>query len=343
MVQRNIKLIILLTIIASFPLIGIYIVTVRVSINHVPVFEIMYPNATTALTLDQTVTCSVQASDPDFGDDLTFQWSARDALNNPVAGLGSPNSTSGNPATSQISFTPLATGTSTVSVIASDGHGGSATHDFAVMVSANHVPIFEIVYPNATTALTLGQTIICSVQASDPDLGNSLTFQWSARDALNNPVAGLGSPNSTGGNPATSQISFTPLATGTYTVSVTASDGHGGSAIHDFAVMVSANHVPIFEIVYPNATTALTLGQNVTCSVQASDPDLGNSLTFQWSARDAINNPVAGLGSPNSTGGNPATSQISFTPLATGTYTVSVTASDGHGGSAIHDFAVMVS
>jgi hypothetical protein len=91
----------------------------------------------------------------------------------------------------------------------------------------------------------------------------------------------------------------------------------------------------------PPGAPMFFLGGNVTLRVNASDTDSWQNLTISWVARNAGNNTVGGLGTPANIGGNPASSQVTFTPTGTGTFSVTATASDGIGGTASHAFTIV--
>ncbi len=212
----------------------------------------------------------------------------------------------------------------------------------ATLPGANHPPEIEAMDPGLPIWMFFGENVTLDVNASDPDLADVLTFQSVARDAGNKIVGGLGTPETLGENPASYKINFKPLAPGNFSVTVSISDGRGGAASRDFIVEAVVNHQPIIQNIDPLDATTLFLGGNVTMNVSASDADAGHNPTFTWGARDVGNSTVGGLGTPATTGGNPASSQVTFAPTGTGIFAVTATANDGIGGTASHTFNVVV-
>jgi hypothetical protein len=94
-----------------------------------------------------------------------------------------------------------------------------------VVVNANHPPVITSVVANPITVSTVGVSII-TCTASDPD-GDTLSYEWSATGGT---ISGSGS-----------SVSWTaPNTAGTYTITVTVSDGHGGSVQGSTSVVVNA-------------------------------------------------------------------------------------------------------
>jgi hypothetical protein len=211
------------------------------------------------IILAQSATLSAVASDLD-GDALAYQWSAS----------GGSISGSGNRAT----FSSGTPGTYTISVLVSDGHGGAATGSAQVR-ALNHIPtINSLAVDNAN--ITIIEHATLSVSASDVD-GDTLTYQWSA------------SGGSIVGNGTTA--TFSSGTSGTYTISVLVSDGHGGAATQSVQVNV-INRDPVvsgIDVYEPNAGWLYhnggPVGSNCATIFQfecfATDPD-GDPITYTW-------------------------------------------------------------
>jgi len=95
------------------------------------------------------------------------------------------------------------------------------------------LPAISAVTPDpASISAGAATNITCS--ASDPD-GDALSYSWSAAS---------GTLSSTTGNPA----SWTaPSQSGTYTVSVTVSDGYGGSVQCSTSIIVLSDGLPFYD------------------------------------------------------------------------------------------------
>jgi MYXO-CTERM domain-containing protein len=190
-------------------------------------------------------------------------------------------------------------GVYTVSVTASDGSLSSAAQAVRITVAPNNAPTVNVI-PNQSARV--GQTVSFVAAATDPE-GDPVSF------------AATGLP---AGATFTAAGAFSwPNAApaGSYTVSVTATDGFLTSAARTVTIAVLANTAPVITAV-PNQT------------VRA-----GQSLSFNITATDAENDPVT-----LSASGLPAGSSFSVgegagaffwgSPVA-GSYTVIVNATDG--------------
>jgi PKD repeat protein len=199
-------------------------------------------------------------------------------------------------------------GTYHVTLTVSDGKGGTNAVTNDVVVTAppvNHPP---------TAAFTDTPTFL-SVQfdgstSSDPD-GDTLTYDWDWND---------GTAHGSGVNPT-----HVYAAAGTYHVTLLVSDGKGGTNSVTNDVVVTAppvNHPPVAAFV----ATPTNLSVQFDAST-SSDPD-GDTLTYDWDWND---------GTAHGSGVTPI-----HVYTAGGTYHVTLTVSDGKGGTnaVTHDVTV---
>ena len=121
--------------------------------------------------------------------------------------------------------TPVATGYTFVHIEA-----GQTTSATLTMQSTNEPPLIQGLTADPQDVGPAGSSAV-TCDASDPD-GDSLTYQWSASGGT---TTGAGSA-----------ITWTaPDSTGSYTITCTANDGHGGTASETVTVYVSAAAVVI--------------------------------------------------------------------------------------------------
>ena len=216
-------------------------------------------------------------------------------------------------------------GTYTIAVTADDGQGGSATNTFHLS-AANQAPIVAAKTPDQSDADGAAVAPVSSA-FTDPN-GDPLTYT----------VSGL--PAGLSIDPATGTIDGTVVANarpGSYTVAVTATDDKGASASETFAWLIS--DVPP-ETVGTLPTQALADAQSPVAIETATGfaDTLGNPLTY------AAGGLPAGLSIDSATGRITGTLDRDASAGGDhGTYTVTVTASDGLGGSAMQTLTIVAS
>jgi len=174
------------------------------------------------------------------------------------------------------------------------------------------------------------ETVTLTATGSDPD-GDTLTFSWLA------PGGTLSTPTTSGG---TSTATWSSANPGVYVISVSVSDGKGGVATDAVTVTVVQpgveNNPPTFgQTGISSDVSAPVATQKVIFSATATDPD-GDTLSYDWSDSSGGSNFFDT--SVDETGKATASWRID-TP---GTYTITVTATDGKGGSAQATYDVTV-
>jgi glucose/arabinose dehydrogenase/PKD repeat protein len=136
--------------------------------------------------------------------------------------------------------------------------------------SANRSPAAEATATPSFGALPLTVNFDSS-GSSDPD-GDALTYEWDFKD---------GSPIDTGANPT-----HTFTTAGTYAVDLTVDDGNG--ATHTTTIRIDAGNLPpVPDIAAPTATQEFSVGESLTLTGSASDPEDGPlpDLALTWEVR----------------------------------------------------------
>ncbi|MBM3154885.1 MAG: PKD domain-containing protein [Chloroflexi bacterium] len=150
--------------------------------------------------------------------------------------------------------------------------------------------------------------------AADAD-GDQLDFKWAATGGE---FSGYG--------PIV--IWKAPPAYGTYTVTVTISDGKGGSAQSSLTMTVGANQSPIISSLVANPASLL-LGASTTVTCVATDPD-GDVVRYSWTASEGS---ISGVGN-----------RVTWiAPNKGGNFNVTVVVSDGKGGETRGNLMIPVS
>ncbi|WP_213879329.1 Ig-like domain-containing protein [Pseudomonas sp. dw_358] len=216
---------------------------------------------------------------------------------------------------------PNSDGVYTITVSASDGHGGSISQLFALNVS-NPLPVAA----NASFATTANTPVSGVLVASDVD-GDALTFS-----ASQGPLHGTVALNANG------TFTYTPTTgyhgADTYTYQVRDADGGITTAVVTFAVNDAPTSTPIGT---QSGTDAAPV--SITTANHFSDVN-GDVLTY------SVSGLPAGLSINASTGlitGTLGSSASSGGPAGNGAYAITVTANDGLGGSVSQIFVLNIS
>ena len=137
--------------------------------------------------------------------------------------------------------------------------------------TANNPPIID---PIDDQVVNEGETLTVLLSASDPDLGDTLTFS----------VSGPAFIRLTDNGDGTGQLNIEPgfEDADIYQVTVTVSDSSGLTDSTSFTLtVVDSNREPILDPINDQMVNEGTL---LSVSLSASDPDAGNSLTLSITA-----------------------------------------------------------
>ena len=244
------------------------------------------------------VNVSANFQDPD-NDDLSYSVSSD---NTGIVSVSVSNSL--------VTLTPVGAGNAVVTVMASDGKL-TATQSISVsVVAANRAPV--AVGAISARTLTVGDSLVVvdvSTNFQDPD-NDDLSYSASSE---NTDLATV--------SVADALVTLTPVGAGNAVVTVTASDGKL-TATQTISVTVTAAPVANRAPVTVGAISARTLtaaGDSVVVDVSGSfeDPD-DDDLSYSVSS-DNTDVATASLSG----------SQVTITPVAEGSVTIAVVASDG--------------
>ncbi len=243
-------------------------------------------------------------SDPD-GDPLSFAAIVSDTAVARVSVAGE-----------DLKVAAAAKGEAAVTVTATDTEGLSAVQVFMVTVP-NRKPLAVGEIPAATVAAGQDARLDMSSYFTDPD-GDALVYTAAVSDSAvaRGAVAGV-------------TVAVTALGKGEATLTITAIDPEGLSAVQAFAVTVP-NRAPVVERRMPPDTLGAGEHATLRMSPHFSDPD-GDILAFAASASDTA---VAGVSVAGET--------LTVAARAKGTATVTVSAADPEGLVVTQEFAVAV-
>ena len=260
---------------------------------------------------------TASADDPDLPDDvLTF------SLDIAPAGMGI------GPSNGLISWTPTSAqlGQHDVTVRVSDLEGLFATASFRITVTSiqtNSAP--NLVAPG-NRLLQADAAFATNLFATDPDLGDTLTFSLPA------------APAAMGVNPTTGLLEWSPGVADIGSHPVTARVIDSGGLMDEESFMVEvvqpltsspSNRPPKLSV---PANAEIVFGNALALNASATDPDAGDTLTFSL------------IGAPGGMSINPTSGAISWTPAEAqvGAHDVTVKVADNLGAVALGSFVVRV-
>ena len=275
--------------------------------------ELSHPIVTNASTNTVTVTQPNPQSST-VGTAASLQIQATDSATSQTltySAVGLPGGLSINASSGLISGTPnTAVLNSSVTVTATDGTGASGSASFTWTVNNPTPPGNSVTVTNPGSQTSSVGTAIAPlvIKASDTQLNQTFTY------------AATGLPTGLSINNTTGVITGTPSAAGSFgpVVTVTDTTGANGSASFSWTVTIAPNTVTVRN---PGNQSSRT-NRSVSLSVSGTDSGAGQTLTFS-----AVNLPP-GL-SISSTGS--LTAVISGRPSRSGTYSVTLTATDTTG------------
>jgi predicted enzyme related to lactoylglutathione lyase len=210
--------------------------------------------------------------------------------------------------------------------VATDPAGLSATGSFTL----NVVP-----QPPVNVAPVLSQSLTSPVNAT-VGVGVNIPTAYAFSDPNGDPLT-FSSPNLPAAltiNAATGQITGAPSASGTYGITIVATDPSGLSATGSFTL----NVVP-----QPPVNVAPVLSQSLTSPINAT-VGVGVNIPTAYAFSDPNGDPLS-FSSPNLPAAlsiNAATGQITGAPSASGTYGITIVATDPSGLSASGSFTLNV-
>ncbi len=226
----------------------------------------------------------------------------------------------GSGASRNVTITPALnqSGSTTITVTASDPSGGSGSDTFLLTVTSdNDLPTISLV-ANQTIAEDGATSALAFTIGDTETAAASLTMSGSSSNTTLVPNANI----VFGGSGASRNVTVTPAANqfGTSTITLTVSDPDGGSAQEPFVLTVNnVNDAPVLAAIPDQGATDFTLFSYQTI---VTDADPADSRSFDLSGEPAW----LGVSAGGLISGTP--------PIGTaGTFNITVTVSDGAGAS----------
>ena len=305
---------------------------VVIEANNAPTVASAQPDVSIIEGESADVDLSGVFSDPD-GDTLTLSAESADET---VASVGEVGDDGMVTITVALLADDVESVSTSVTVTADDGRGGTVSDTFdVVVVQANRPPMVAMSLSGISVEEGGSQDVDVSEAFTDAD-GDELTLTASSSDA---DLVSVGEIGDDGMLTVTAGMLADGADSGSADVTVTADDGSDGTVSDTFTVIVLRGNEPP---VVANALSGVTIVEGHTSDVDVSDvfsdPD-GDDLTLSAMTSDGD---VASISEIGDDGMLTVTAGMLADGAQSASADVTVKADDGHGGNARDTFTVVV-
>jgi O-glycosyl hydrolase len=208
-----------------------------------------------------------------------------------------------------------------------------ASGAFSYTMPARSLVTFEI--PASSTTPPGNTVTVTNPGSQTGQAGTAASLQIKATDSASGQTltySATGLPTGLSISSSTGLISGTPTTAGTYSVTVTVTDGTGAEGTASFTWVISnaGGSGSTVTVTNPGNQTG-TVGTAASLQINATDSASGQTLTY------------SATGLPTGLSISSSTGLISGTPTTAGTYSVTVTVTDGNGSKGTASFTWTVS
>ncbi|MGH9440940.1 MAG: beta strand repeat-containing protein [Thermoanaerobaculia bacterium] len=232
----------------------------------------------------------------------TITWSKSGAL---------PTGITLNASTGVLSGTPTVKGTFPITVTATDSNGCQGTGaTYTLVVACQTITVGPSSIPSGTSGVAYSSTF---TQA-----GGVGTITWSETGSLPTGTLAL--------NPSTGVLSGTPTQTGTFPITVTATDANGCTGSHSYLLVIACSGTAI--TLSPGSLPTVTVN---TAYAGTTFTAVGGTGTYTFAEAGAL---PAGMTFVAPT--------LSGTPTETGSFPITVSATDGNNCAGSQDYLLVV-
>jgi subtilisin family serine protease len=271
--------------------------TANVVINRAPTAAIASPASAASFVQGTSVTFTGTGTDPEDGalSGASLVWSSS---RDGVIGTGASLTTAA-----------LSVGSHAITLTAKDAQGATATATVAITVTANQSPTAAIATPANNSVSLAGSSVTLSGTGTDAEDGalSGASLVW---------TSSIDGQLGTGAS-----VALSTLSAGSHTITLTAKDSRGATGIATVSIRI--NRAPTAAITAPANSASFAPGTPVSFAGTGADPEdgalTGGSLVWTSSRDGQIGTGVS----------------FSTSTLTTGAHTVTLTAKDANGATAL--------
>jgi hypothetical protein len=214
-----------------------------------------------------------------------------------------------NTGTGVLSGTPTQTGSFPITITATDANNCTGSRGYTLVINCQTITVNPTTIPSGTAGTAYTQTF-----TQTAGIG---TITWSVTGTL---------PTGITLNPSTGVLSGTPTQTGSFPITITATDSNNCTGSRGYTLIIGCQTITVSPATLPGGTVGLPYSQTLT--------QTGGIGTINWSV-------TAGALPPGLTL-NGATGLLSGTPTQMGTFNFTITATDGNNCTGSHAYSVQI-
>jgi hypothetical protein len=237
--------------------------TITVTKTNLPPTLSLNPTGPYTVNEGSTLTVNLIGNDINLGDVLTYSFTSNPQMTGAVV----------NPSSGVFTWTPTTNqaGIYNVTFSVNDGKVTTSVPTTITVTSITNTPPTLTLNPAGPFSVNAGATLTINLIGNDINIGDVLTYSFISNPQMTGAVV----------NPSSGVFTWTPTAAqeGNYAVTFTVSDGKATTQVLTIITVVKVNLPPTLSLV-PAGPYIVNEGQKLTVTLQGSDPNSGDVLTY---------------------------------------------------------------